>query len=1329
MSGLDKGNTCLGFRKSRPLTVNSHRDERIDASHLLTQIGGSAQSLQLPHWLQTMRARFDEALILDRHFMSDIETHVCIASVDETTRLDHAEYTVDTLRLLYAQKFDNKLNFRELPVSLLRLYFSGQRRFTRCVRKMPPDKLNELFAIVLRYDSANESGLVVANSPVVQAMEADDREFLDQDYLRKCNHIQAYLMRVLDLALTSFEHCLVTLMQASSAWYLFDLFESLQSDPFWETFPIPDALKRYHTSGDAAKLLPPPPNYYLWMTCLWRINVTRMIERLFRPWETSEAQEWLCYQIRLFRDTHLDLLTVGVKRRLYDDESLGGSTILSEYYPSVQRVCCAEELPDFIFYATDNFKTGSNLKERSSLDDKIGHIYINKTGANICMIRNLFDIIIRYGEEHPLIYDSLKNVLKCVLLGNLPKSRGSLAMIARVRINLSFFPEEADAVIPEAEFQELTKAKSLKRKRSKKKTKDELVYTKTRFKLWLLLCRHFVLYLLKEFYFYIANSSQCFADILRTDYKFVQYTDIVLVGNGRCRNIISRQCTQLPLDQPLDWRVVEFEEKAVDTYDAKSGEIKKFHAWALKVARKVQKDDFMKILAKKMTGVEELIKLPKNYTPFYYVEGKGQASPSQRISDVQLHMICRSMAHRRSRLIQTRWFQVMGMTREGLDKLRNWQFCYYTYEIPDNSLKAMIHEFQAHSMQDYMILKTVVRLVEYYKHEQLFHLPLHCCKQQTYALRRLLTIEDWEPTPPELGFAYQCKGCLKFATTILDPLECPRASAYSHSGPTAGAPAGGPGAPTVTSTRSPLVFRKDNFGQVSARAVPVHLTVPLITPEKQRQLDAEEEEKKQRQQKQKESTETGGPKKKEAKKRGRKSKSRKASLQEKSIYSNANVTSCFLNTAFYNMEDGRLYCSKTSSSNNREEPIYSFGTAEKPLTLGASAAVASEEVVQAVAAGQVGQSQMIMRKKDGAITITSSKMVALKPRPAGSPDPQNPQQQKEKKQKKGKSGTFLGGSKEQAAEKLRWLLARREFALSDTSEKLSDSVTALAADGNGGEDLGEAATGEQAAIVPAKSGGKNQKKVIQERVTEAITDHCYTCNAELMKIDMIGVVKNGKVRCTECGSMTAFTNNSFTSHGITCGGHKTAADSDQDLRFKADKRSVKYMAAKREMARFMAHNTNNSVARTATDYGDDAVVKLLPGGNMVDNAVIEATAATSGAVPKNQLHPLNIMPYTGNNNTAAAQSYNNGDTPCVYCQTEGARFKLAVIGHYHKLVKLPLCKSCFDHCRSQTKHSIPPVALVYKHLKEKMSYSHSKPVVLWQTPEYSYCKVVVNMKK
>lgn len=1182
---------------------------------------------------------------MDRHFLSLIETHVCIASLDEplATSSSYVKSTTEALRLILAQKINPPLNFRELPVSLLRLYFSGRQRLTRFISRLPQHRLNTLIHFI------EQDGGVVKQEPSLN--NNNSNLYTDPVYQHKCQLIENYIKSLLDYCLCSFETTLSRIISGDE-WARFGLLESLERGNHWANFPVPDAVK-YQREEDQQY-------YSIYLACVWRINTTLLLCKLLSPWDDDSSKDWVNYQCKLFRDTHLDLLSMMLKKAVYDDESIAVQhRLLRDYYPSCNRVCCAEELPDFGGYATDNFKTGSKLKERSSLDDKIGHLYVNKTGPNICKIRNFYDIIIRYGEEDPIIYDILKNVIKCVLLGNLPHSRGYLNMMARIKINLSFFPDEADVVIPDDVFKELTKNKSMKRSRSKKKVKDELQYTKTRFILWLLLCRHFVLYLLKEFLFYIAESSEWFDELLSVDFKYRRYRDIVLIGNGQCRNKLSQQARTLPLDKGFDWNVIEFEEKSTETYDTKSGEIKKFHAWSLTVARKVQKDDFMKILAKKMTNTEASLIISDSYTPFYYVESRGEvADPTggKCISIVELHFICWCMSKNKSRIMETRWFQVIGMTTKGIETLRWWLFMYNTYDVPDNSLKELIVEFHKNSATDYMMLKTVIKIIEYYKQDQIFHLPLSYGKKQIYALRRLLGIEDWEATPPLLGFAYQCggHGCNKFANILIEPID------HSHKQRLL--------LPSSTTTNN-----QQQQHQTETKKKGRKRKTPLV-PEQQQSTNSK--------------------------------KPAAAAAVATTKTNNNNVISSFLNMALYNMDDGKLYCSKYSS--HYKHTLCGENLANGPI---------------------------IMRKKDNSIIVRSNKTLYLLE--DGTPSrtlglaPMSDKKTSRSKKQSGNSSTMSQAAREREARKFQWLLERRVFELKDTNgdDPLNDDVTCglFATTAVEEEDEDSANNNTTTTTLPSSSkltdqttttslksdkttsssSKKDNKKIILVHVNRAFSDMGLTCNKELTCTDMIGVVKNLKVRCTECGSMTEMTNYNNTNHGITCGHHKSVYDSDFDLpatHINPDKQRstttttiVAYKNKKGEAPIILEEQMTEDSPLPIT------LISALPSHSTLyrQHHHHHYQQTSTHQKLKNQLHPLDIVQKTAG--AATSQPGHIEGEYCAYCSTGLSKYRVTGIGHYKQIIKVALCKPCYDVCSGSvlTKHGFPLLSTIYTHLKNK----------------------------
>lgn len=1076
-------------------------------------------------WLNEFKLSFDSNLVLDRTFMSEIESKVCIAEIDEPVGDDDDDHnsrktTVEHLQLIYATQFKNELNFRELPVSLSRLYFTGRNRVQRFIKNMNNWQLDQCLGML-------------ENDGFVSNYRRDENQiddpWNDDLYNDICNIIADYMSQILDLCLCSFETCLNRTIELLSQgkWLSANLFYDLKSDPHWKELPLVFSLNKPISHEDLLN-----SGYLIWLVCVWRINTTQMILRLLSPWETPETEEWIKYKFKLFQDNHLDIMTEMSKRGKYKDVELHRSKILHEYYPSVHRVICAEELADLIRYSTDNFRSGSELKKRDTEDDKFGHLYFNKPSPNICKIRNMFDICIRYGEQHPRIYESLKNTLRCMLLGNLPKSQGSLSMLARIKINLSFHKDEADKEIPEEIFKEITKDKALKRKKAT--GEEQMQYVKTNFKLWLLLNRHFFLYLLKEYLIYTAEVSSCYDEICAMSYKWIRNKEIIRMGNGRCRNILSSQAHPY---RPFDWDVIEYEKKSKVKQDIKSGEIKKFHHWALGKSSKIKKANFLDILAKKMIGTEKCIDLSELECENFYQDFLVENERQTKITLDELHFICWYMARSKATMIETKWFQVMGMTLHGIACIRNWQFCYYVHDIPDNSLNNCIEEFRNNSMIDYNILKTVIHLIGYYKEKHdIFHLCKETANNQAYACRTALNIDDFMPTPEHLGLAYQCSGCMKFANSITI-------------------------APTLEQKITQLLqAEKARLMELHSQQLRIAAALASNKAGKSGKAD---------------NMDLKIPK----------TKNKKKSQQI--------ISYSFLNKTFYNADDGYLYCTKYISDRNKDLP-----NAENMT--------------------------VIIRKKNSPVTIASSKK--------GIVVRESTQILAEKNKKaRIESQGFFGSEKnmrDRAEKKLEWLmqLSWRDALMDGQHTKSGDNN----ADDNENSDdnLDDTVTGNSMKESHTCSKKVNVKKIIHDKIGDTTTKIGYTCQSPLMRIDMIGICKNAKVRCEICGLMTEQKNHNMMSDGrITCGRHKEW---------------------------FHPVLSKNCIPTTG---GGGGGLNQQTNGN-----------AKLGPM-KYRLNPIDIVSKTEVN------------MKCQFCP-DIPKFRVASIDNLFKIQKNSVCKSCFDRIRT-----------------------------------------------
>ena len=1164
--------------------------------------------------------------------MYDIETNVCIASLPEKT----AFQTVAGHRSFLAHKFQHRLNFRELPVSLLRLFFCGAHHFRDILRRIPNTSFKQL---------------VVACAPVTQP--TDDAAEEEEDFHAKMERVERALRLALDYTFCSFERTLrkvlACLQGHDTEWYHLGLFDALATDPWWRKFPSPIS----GGGGGGAVPLTAVADHVVWYCAVWRMNCTRLLERLVRPWHDQESEQWFLYRAQLYRDTHLDLLTVMVKCECYSDAALEQVGAMRTHYPTSNRCCCAEELPDLSPYAMDNLKKGGDLKDRRTLRDKIGHYCCIKTFNNICKDRNWWEIIRAYGEQHPLIYDHIKLCLKTAMLGNLPGALGALDLMARIRVNLSFWPEYADQVMSEAEIArfmptycnpylvaEKKRAEKLAKEAAKSglsaakreqnmaafdaKEQAKMAYVKTRFKMWLIKCRYFASSLMKEILFYTLESGRCIDEYLSVDLKWLQYKNIIRLANGQCRQELSQQAAARGLQGSFDWRQIEFIEKSPDgRYDVKSGKIMLFHNIALKVARKVMKRHFIGIIEIKSIGIEEKIALDRA-TPLPSIYCEAETPTRSKMTLDELFFICYCMATDENPVLKTAPFQLMGMSRQGLACLRVWLMEYYNYGVPDDSYKKKILKFVRNNLQDYLIMKTVFKIIGFIKKRcHVFYLSREISQRQQYALRRQLRICAWERTPESLGVCWQCYGCQKFANAVVVPLDYPARSNYAETtyvrhriyhAPLPPLPPGDSidqNVVLVNETRRvrTLEYHKDCFSRLGNAATP---TKPLINDATKKKVDS------------------GSSNREQEEEEEEKRRKKKEEEEKKRLKKNDNIS--FLNIGAYDITDGKPYCVRNK---------------RKKLT---GSVLVPEDA-----------RNVIMRTRNGEITISCNKVAtAIVANVEANTDDTDHQCDSDDDDDDGDdnssssrgdvmgerhlqdAGMGGGGGGAETDEQVPVVRITRpdyeEDAVllnSDISSLNSRDLARLHRYAiQHTQDLERSSVGgaSGASGEKRKTPVENNKKRIHRAVMEPLHKR-YSCERPMQAIDMVGIVKNGMVLCVECAVMTQYRNYNQTAFGPTCMRHRDAS-------------------MMRNHYAWNAPNTPSVESIIATSGGGVGTKQRL------DNT------------KRRQVHASLFVP-----DTVGAR--------CHFCHTEPAYLYLVVYDAMYRLYRVECCLSCHTHIKTR----------------------------------------------
>lgn len=561
------------------------------------------------------------------------------------------------------------------------------------------------------------------------------------------------IRRILDAALRPFEEsvaCFARLIERDrheeTGWYLADLFSCLvgHKDAWWQGVPLPDWLPRDLATFGRVTEWAVKENRILWLTMVWRIHVARQLLRgefMILPDAEDRGvvhqfgrEGWLSYQVTLFGDTHLRALAFACLHDKYDDSFLTYQ-VFKAHYPNVSGVMCAEELPDLVplLPFSDLWYDLGVKKAESSTVRFYVHIFLSKVLNHVCQIRGLNKIVADKSEEEPVVRELFRNVVYCFLLGNARGCEGRCRMAARLRLTMVHHTRTyATAPI---------------------------------FHAWVQQVRHFVLFLLREWHFYTMEQADM-ERIYSTNRNRQQFIRLVRNGTRDCREYISRACAANFFGGPIDWTVIEasipVKTKRPGASDKISGLIAGSHTRALATNLRSRKHlTFGILLLKKMTAVEK--KFPPPTTSEQWAQLEKEDPPAWYDA---LHLIAWYLAKHRNGYLECAFLKALGMTATGVRMVYRWLIDYYEYQAAENGFKKKTSELYAANPRDFIILKRLLQTIEYYRMQGMYMLSVERWRSNVEGLRKRLVMEEWMPTPPELGLVYVCRGCHRIANPI-----------------------------------------------------------------------------------------------------------------------------------------------------------------------------------------------------------------------------------------------------------------------------------------------------------------------------------------------------------------------------------------------------------------------------------------------------------------------------------------------------------------------------------------------------------------------------------
>jgi hypothetical protein len=416
---------------------------------------------------------------------------------------------------------------------------------------------------------------------------------------------------------------------------------------------------------------------------------------------------------------------------------------LALFYPAAHRVLCAEELPDLapaLAYANPWYDMGSR-KTQSALFSMLVLLFLVKVINSTCQRRGYMDILQRDIKAFPVLGQLMRLIIYCVLAGNLPHALHRLPLAARVRLAASFAPfanAEVDAD----------------------------------FVAWMHDKRMTVWFLVREYYFFHVENAWVLECIFADSRKWPRFKAIVRVANGEVRRELTAQLAAHPTTNgTVDWN--DIESVGLDYTDRKgkehwctSGLIMDRHGRTLPQFIKLRKGRFEEVFRSKTKGIETSLAID-------YTAAEAWLNTDGRL--YYCHFVAWYLAQRshaattplkRQLVIETRWLKALGMSKEGLRDFRTFMFEYYEWDMCDESLKKKARHLFARRWEDYVIARALCRLIEIYRDQTVFILPLEQTLRQLHALRASMCIEPWFATPSHVGRLYYCEGCHRWASHV-----------------------------------------------------------------------------------------------------------------------------------------------------------------------------------------------------------------------------------------------------------------------------------------------------------------------------------------------------------------------------------------------------------------------------------------------------------------------------------------------------------------------------------------------------------------------------------
>ena len=436
------------------------------------------------------------------------------------------------------------------------------------------------------------------------------------------------------------------------------------------------------------------------------------------------------------------------------------------------------------------------------------------------------------------------------------------------------------------------------------------------------------------------------------------------------------------------------------------------------------------------------------------------------------------------------------------------------------------------------------------------------------------------------------------------------------------------------------------------------------------------------------------------------------------------TTTSFFNIAFYNMTDGRLYCTKNGKK-DASQPCWPEQLTPRRVVMWKkertpSIVIYSSRVI--LSHGEKASSD-VSEPTTSPLVDTPLRVPELEQErneeyglTMAEVDEKEQEEEQEEEQDDDDDDLFYSEkkSKREAQKKLEWLIKSRGEDIARNGIELGGANSLLmkmkyvrpttVVGGEGGEDddevlaaspetvnemndeMGATTRNANAERMQRRARNKaqeNNKKIIDTFIKSLIKAKNHTCQSPLLDIDMVGIVKNRKALCCDCGSMTEVKDFNVTSYGITCGCHRTQAHAMDNESVKRDKLALRHVQAKKESLFLERLNRSRTGAPLQERLQKEIRAKYFKHTTL-----------------KYELHPLDRIDMLDEVIQSHGQSsgmtrhfkgeYSLETLRCAACHLYLSKFRITVIGHQRRMIKITLCKDCHGECKSLiARHYLP----------------------------------------